>query len=85
MSLLNEPQYVVKSTKYFVEKMTYLCGKLPNDHFLVSSDVKLLITIILLDKTIEILLNRIYDKNEASTDITNSEIKHKMCSLYIRG
>ena len=48
---------------------------MPNDHLLVSFDVKSLFTYVPLDETIENIFNRIYDKNEISTDIMKNETK----------
>ena len=53
------------------------------DHLLVSFDVKSLFTNVPLDETIEIILNRIYNKSEISTDITKSEMK-ELLSLFIK-
>ena len=57
-----------KHVKYFVERIKK--EHIPNDHLLVSFDVKSLFTNVLLDEMIEIRLNRIYEKNEVTTDIT---------------
>ena len=46
-----------------------------HNHLLVSFDVKSLFTHVPLDETIEIILNRIYWKNETSTDTTKNEMK----------
>ena len=73
LSPLSESVYTIKNTKYFVEKLKK--EHIPNDHLLVSSDVKSLFTNVPLDETIGIILNRIYDKNEISTGITKSEMK----------
>ena len=70
---LSESEYTIKNTKYFVKKIEK--KHIPNDHLLVSFDVKSLFTNVTLDETIKIILNRIYDKNEISTDITKSEMK----------
>ena len=51
---------------------------MPNDHLLVSFDVKSLFTYVPLDETIEIILNRIYNKNEITTDITKNEMKEPL-------
>ena len=66
-------QDITSKTKYFVENIKK--EHIPNDHLLVSFDVKSLFTNVPLDETIKIILNRIYDKNEISTDITKSEMK----------
>ena len=79
LSPLSESEYTIKNTKYVLEKIKR--EHIPNDHLLVSFDVKSLFTNVPLDETIEIILNRIYDKNEISTDIRKSEIKEllKLC------
>ena len=73
LSPLSESEYTTKNTEHFVEKTKK--EHKPNDHLLVSLDVKSLFTNLPLDETIEIILNRICEKNEISTDITKSEIK----------
>ena len=73
LSPLSESEYTIKITKYFAEKIKK--EHIPNDHLLVSIDVKSLLTYVPLDETIEIILNRIYNKNEISTDITKNEMK----------
>ena len=73
MSPLSESKYTIKDTKYFVEKIKK--EHIPNDHLLVSFDVKSLFTNVPLDQTIEIILNIVYKKNEISTDMTKSEMK----------
>ena len=82
LSPLNESEYTIKNTKHFVEKIKK--EHIPNSHLLVSFDVKLLFTNVPLDKTIEIILNRIYNKNEISTDITKSEMK-ELLNLCTKG
>ena len=72
-SQLSETEYTIKNTKYFVEKIKE--EHILNDHLLISFDVKSLFTHVPLDETIEIILNRIYDKNEIPTDITKNEMK----------
>ena len=57
---------------------------MPNDHLLVSFDVKSLFTNFPLDKTSEIILNRIYEKNEISTEITKSEME-ELLNLCTKG
>ena len=57
LSPLSKSEYTIKSTKYFVEKIKK--EHIPNDHLLVSFDAKWLFTNVPLDKTIEIILNRI--------------------------
>ena len=73
LSPLSESKYTIKDTKYFIEKIKK--EHIPNDHLLVSFDVKSLFTNVPLDQTIEIILNRVYKKNEILTDMTKSEMK----------
>ena len=73
LSPLSESEYTIKNTKHFVEKTKK--EHTPNNHLLVSFDVKSIFTIVPLDETIEIILNRTYERNEISTDITKSEMK----------
>ena len=73
LSPLSESQYTVKNTKHFVEEIKK--KHIPSDHLLVSFDVKSLFRNVPLDETIKVILNRIYEKNEISTDITKSEMK----------
>ena len=73
LSPLSESKYTIKDTKYFIEKIKK--EHIPNDHLLVSFDVKSLFTNVPLDQTIEIILNIVYKKNEISTDMTKSEMK----------
>ena len=73
LSPLSKSEYTIKNTRYFVEKSKK--EHIPNDHLLVSFDVKSIFTNVPLDETTEIILNRIYDKNEISTDRTKSEMK----------
>ena len=73
--------YHQKHVTYFVEKIKK--EHIPNDHLLVLFDAKWLFTNVPLDKTIEIILNRIYEKNKISTDITKSEMK-ELLNLYTK-
>ena len=47
---------------------------MPNGYQIVSFDVKSLFTNVPLDRTIDIVLRRIYDKHELQTPITRSEM-----------
>ena len=62
LSPISESEYTIKNTKYFVEKIKK--EHITNDHLLVLLDVKSLFTNVPLDETIEIILNRIYKKNQ---------------------
>ena len=76
MSPLSESEYTIKNTKHFVEK--FKKEHILSDHLLVSFDVKSLLTNVPMDESIEIIVNRIYEKNEISTDITKSEINEML-------
>ena len=73
---LSESAYTIKNIKYLVEKIKK--EHISNDHLLVSFDLKSLFTYVPLDETIEIILNRICDKNEISTDVTKNEMKEPL-------
>ena len=62
LSPISESEYTIKNAKYFVEKIKK--EHITNDHLLVLLDVKSLFTNVPLDETIEIILNRIYKKNQ---------------------
>ena len=81
MSPLSESKYTFKNTKNFVEKIKR--EHIPNDHLLVSFDVNSLFTNVPLGKTVEIILNRMYKKNEISTNITKCEMK-ELLNLYTK-
>ena len=49
--------------------------KVPNGYQMVSFDVKSLFTNVPLDRTIQLVLKRIYEKHEVSTEITKQEMK----------
>ena len=80
MEILSRSVVPIKWIRVYHQKHKAFCWKIkkehkPNDYLLVSLYVKSLFTNVPLDETIEIILNRIYEKNEISTDITKSEIK----------
>ena len=52
--------------------------QLSQEHRMVSFDVKSLFTNVQLDRTIDIILKRIYEKNEIVTSITKSEMKEML-------
>ena len=70
---LRETQYSIKSTKDFTSKIKN--EKVPNGYDMVSFDVKSLFTKVPLDRTIQLVLKRIYEKHEVSTNITKQEMK----------
>ena len=70
---LRKSGYTIKSTKDFIQKLK--AKEVPNGYQIVSFDVKSLFTNVPLDRTIDIVLRRIYDKHELQTSITRSEMK----------
>ena len=65
---LRESQYSIKSTKDFISKIKN--EKVPDGYQMVSFDVKSLFANVPLDQTIQLVLKRIYEKHEVSTNIT---------------
>ena len=76
---LRESEYIIKSTKDFIGKVK--SKEVTNGYQMVSSDVKSLFTNVPLDRTIDIVLRRIYDKHELQTPITRSEMKELLILL----
>ena len=70
---LRESEYIIKSTKEFIGKVKP--KEVPNGYQIVSFDVKSLFINVPLDRRIDIVLRRIYDKHELQTSITRSEMK----------
>ena len=66
---LKELEYIIKSTKNFIGKVK--SKEVPNGYQMVSFDIKSFFTNVPLDRTIDIVLRRIYDKHE----IIRSEMK----------
>ena len=73
MSPLANSEYTVTSTKDFIEKIKNL--KVPDGHQLISFDVKSLFTNVPLEKTIDIILKRIYGNEEINTSISKKDMK----------
>ena len=67
LSPLSRSQYTVNSTKHFIKSIKH--EKVPTSYQMIPFDVKSLFTSIPLDKTIEIILQRIYNHNEITTQI----------------
>ena len=63
-------------TKHFIEQIKY--DKIPEEYQMMPIDVKSLFTSILLNKTIEITSERIYDRKEINTDIPKTIIKEML-------
>lgn len=66
-------EYTVFSTKYFVQNIQII--KVPTWYDMVSFDVKSSFTNVTLEYAIGLVLQRIYDNGELSTDIMRSELK----------
>ena len=49
--------------------------KIPAQHKVISFDVEALFTNVSLDYAIDLIINRIYDKNEINTNISRKEMK----------
>ena len=73
LSPLEQSRNLVKNTKEFIEELEQ--QKLSKEHKMVSFDVKPLFTNVPLNRTIDIILKRIYEKNETVTSITKNEMK----------
>ena len=73
LSPLENLKYTVTSTKDFIEKIKNV--KVPDGHQLISFDVKSLFTNVPLQKTIDIILKRIYANEEINTSISKKDMK----------
>ena len=67
LSPLSRSQYPINSTKHFIKSIKH--EKIPTGYQMISFDVQSLFTSIPLDKKIEIILQRIYNRNEITTQI----------------
>ena len=73
LSPLSTSKYTVKSTSDFI---THIKGQnIPNNFKLIYFDVTSLFTNVPLDFTIDVILKRIYDKNEVNTNIPNQQMR----------
>ena len=75
-SPLSSSEYTVSSTKDFVQNIQTI--KVPTGYHMVSFDVKSLLTNVPLEYTIDLILKRIYDNGELSTDIIRSEMEEML-------
>ena len=73
LALLSRSQYTAESSNKFVNVIKEQV--IPSSYKLVSFDVKSLFTNVPLDRTIDIILNRIYNKHEIKTNIGCKEMK----------
>ena len=73
LSPLGTSEYTIRNTKKFVRQTRKI--KVPVGYKMVSFDVTSLFTNVPLDKTIEIILKRVYEKKEIMTTIPMREMK----------
>ena len=73
MSPWANSEYTVTSTKDFIEKIKNV--KVSDGHQLILFDVKSLFTNVPLQKTIDIVLKRIYENKEINTSISKKYMK----------
>ena len=73
LSPLGKSTYTVESTKEFVEKMKTL--RIPNGHIMISFDVVSLFTNVPLNRTIDIILRKVYNEKLIRTKIKRADMK----------
>ena len=73
LSPLRNSEYTIKNTKDFLVQLKK--EKIPKDHQMVSFDVKSLFTNVPLEKTIDIILRRIYHDKEININITKKDMR----------
>ena len=73
LSSLSQSDYTVYSTKHFIEQIKY--DKIPEENQMMSFNVRSLFKSMLLSKTIEIILGRIYDRTEINAYIPKTIMK----------
>ena len=73
---LRESQYSIKSTEDFMSKIKN--EKVPDGYQMVLFDVKSLFTNVPLERTIQVVFKRIYEKHEVSTNVTKQEMKEML-------
>ena len=76
LSPLRESEHNIKSTNDFIRQIKK--EPIPTGYEMVSFDVKSLFTNVPLDRTIDIILRRIYDHKELEKSITKSEMKEML-------
>ena len=73
LSPLSTSEYTVKSINDFI---THIKGQnIPNNFKLISFNVTSLFTNVKLDVTIDVILNQMYDRNEANPNILKQQIR----------
>ena len=70
---LTKSEYTIESTKDFIKDLRK--EKLPTDYNITSFDVTSLFTNVPLDKTIKIILRKIFDEEQISTQLTPTEME----------
>ena len=80
---LRQTEYTIKYTKQFIEQIRM--KQVPDGYKIVSFDVNSLFTNVPLAKTIEITLERIYERKEINSSITKKEMKQPlmMCTKNV--
>ena len=73
LSPIRKSEYTIKNTKDFSVQLKK--EKIPKDHQVVSLDVKSLFTNVPLEKTIHIILRRIYHDKEININITKKDMR----------
>ena len=81
LALLSRSQYTAESSNKFVNVIKEQV--IPSSYKLVSINVKSLFTNVPLDRTIDIILNRIYNKHEIKTNIGRKEMKD-LTTIYTK-
>ena len=76
LSPLRQSRNTVKNKKEFIEELKQ--EKLSKEHKMLSFDVKSLFTNVPLNRTIDVILKRLYEKNEIVTSITKNEMKEML-------
>ena len=73
---LSISEYTVSNTKDFIQNVQTI--QVPTEYHMVSFDVKPLFMDVPLEYNIDLILKRIYDNGELSTDIIRSEMKEML-------
>ena len=76
LSPLRQSGNTVKNIEEFIEELKQ--QKLSKEHKMLSFDVKSLFTNVPLNRTIDIILKRMYEKNEIVASITKNEMKEML-------
>ena len=73
LSLLTSSQYNIRNSYKFVKSIKNT--KIPNSYKMISFDVKNLFINVLLDKTIKLILRKIYQKRMLNTSIQQKKME----------